>query len=478
MASYRPKSLEELNEFYDKTKSVDQAFQKGRSLLKEEDIDIETGFSVPLQTKPVIQKGSQKPATPVYSDLSEGLEDIMRTLMPDEKESQTPKQAQSITYKSEDAPIKGKELSGLMEDYVKVMTDGEYYDDEDEDDKKFSLKRRKSKKKNKYIEEASEDFAAEIEEEPDVAEPETDEDLEMLIREALPEDDEIPQAETEDAEADNDSEDAPETEEEVPTEENSDFEAPEIPNEDGFAEEESSEPSKGKRIGARIFTILLVVVFVATIVVSTLNMVLKVNEKSPAFGSKYFFTTTVDYDSMDIGKGELVVCERQDDIEDGSSVCFRQSDNTVGFGIKSETAKEKDNYGNRLLIVSGKSVSKSAVFGVIKYSVPVIGGIIQFILDNYLATLGILVLLAIVLTIIRCVAFKFVDPKFEEDEEAEQEEKKKNKKRKKKEKKNELVIDMEDFLDDTETPAQEEAEESSDESEEEDAENKLFDDIN
>ena len=406
MATYRPKSLDELNEFYDKAKSAEQAFQKGKSLLKEESINIETEFPIIDTTLSDLQfdkKLTQHDAPKSNDEVLTDVNSILGSLMPDEKDDaeDEPIKQEQIIYKSEDAPIKGKELSGLMDDYVKVMTDIDYYDEDEEfEDSKKDKKRRKTKKRTKFIEDTSDEFADDGEPpEADNDEPESAE-----ITEPQPVDDD----KAADEKATEFSISPPPYESEYP-----DIapqpKRPERKSEEVYSET-AEKKNKRKSVASTVTSVLLVLVFIATVIVGTINMTLKVNTGLTAFKSFYFFTTSQSHPAIGIKSGDFVVCKRQTNFEDGTSVAYiDRTSGTFSFGIKSETSNSRDDYGNQLYVISGTSVKQSDVIGEIKSDIPFLGKIIGGVLDNYLAVLAALVLLAVILTLIRCFAFNDKD---------------------------------------------------------------------
>lgn len=196
MAGYRPKSLDELNNLYDKALSAENEIKRKSSLLKQEvlkDSDeretvVQPAFVHTEKLKEIsadvdsfIRQFSGEDESPQKgisflntekrrpSPLSELQKNIS------EKESSPSEQREPVFEKKKpeaENSQKQQELSGLISDYARVMSGD--YDDEEDDDlssrknlfKSLRSERRKGKKGGKEIVADGEIPAAEIEEKP------------------------------------------------------------------------------------------------------------------------------------------------------------------------------------------------------------------------------------------------------------------------------------------------------------------------
>ena len=192
MAPYRPKSLDELNSIYDKAKSAEQAIEKGKSLLRDEKTDHTAEFGN-RSMMPTAREPKSEDVERNSAEISGAVDSFKRQFSSDEKrtasaysinseqhesrrevyreeirresdsafeslfafpeisknaEPQTPAEPQQRhqNYMSADAPVREGELSELMDDYIKVMTD-DYGEDDEENARSSFLRRRKNKRR-------------------------------------------------------------------------------------------------------------------------------------------------------------------------------------------------------------------------------------------------------------------------------------------------------------------------------------------
>lgn len=183
MPSYRPKSLEELNNMYDKKLAAESAMRKGSSHIKDE--------SAPLDTTPPVyepytydsSKHHSKTEEPPVTDITGAVNEFIKTFgQPEEKRaapqtihpiqtrvtskkipSAPPAHAKAATpvkkknpspaAKKQERPVlvRNDERSELMDDYKKIMMD--------EDEDKVSLKERLAIKKKSKAEKKEADKA-------------------------------------------------------------------------------------------------------------------------------------------------------------------------------------------------------------------------------------------------------------------------------------------------------------------------------
>ena len=482
MAGYRPKSLDELNNLYGKAISAENEIKKGSSLLKTEVLDEELNFTR--------EKTSETVHRPVHpKEISGDVDDFIRQFS---NEGFSPSRSASsfdaprkrpaalsdlqpkAPEKPQEKPVhrmdpqKEENLSGLMNDYAKIMNDN--YDDEEDEDETFSSRKnlfksrrnerneRKGKKKaskdiisdNVLPQETEAPIAAAKAFEP-ISEPvpvvkhepafgrktQETKEPEAFVPETHFEPS-IPAEKAEEKEEATASSLQPNLIEEtekpssplftdmpekaVPVlEKEENISEPALPsddydddsygepfertdNEDDF-EFGVIEPPK-RSAGATFAKILLSILLVLTLLSTVLTgvCVFTVNSERSLAGYM-FFSATNSYEDAGVKGNDFIICKKEASIEDGEKVIFINRDlRSFSFGVK--TAEKTDVSGNEYYTVSSAAVQKSDVLGVIVKTVPSFGKFIRAIVDNFLFILLGLVALALILTLTLCLAFR------------------------------------------------------------------------
>lgn len=498
MAGYRPKSLDELNNLYDKAISAENEIKKGSSLLRDEVLG--TSFegegkkpeSQPdakqTQAKEIsddvdafIRRFSNEAKAPAASSPSPDKPQRKRPLRPSELQSNLVQSVQPEEIQPERrvepafAPPKNvagqkeENLSGLMNDYAKIMNGD--YDDEEEDEtfssRKNPFKNRRSDRKGRK--KAAKDILSESEfsqknaaAQPEVAPEPVSEPIPVVkhenafrgsfepqVKEPSNEPNTAYEAFTPDEKeeayeptvfAADDSKVKPETEEIEPSlpeyepetdkvvfsgeKEEPDapeaFNEPEPPQESGDYDDEPYERMSGgedfefgdiqpkNRSGGVIFAkVLLSVVLVLTLLSTVLTgvLVFTVNSERSLPGGYMFFSATNSYEDAEIKSNDFVICKKESSINDEDKVIFINRE-LRSFSFGVKTGEKTDRNGNEFYTVSSESVSKTDVLGVIVKTVPSLGKTVRTIVDNFLFVLLGLVALAIAVTLILCLAFK------------------------------------------------------------------------
>ncbi len=169
MAPYRPKSLDELNQAYDKTKAQQPASrpapqaqqQPARSIADtvraRENKEALSGavddfikqFSAKEPAPSAYTQAQQMASTPAETAAEELAKETNRAfddvLSFPEIKMTPPEPPAYHRYTHEEAPIKEGDLSGLMDEYIAVMTD----QNGEEENRRSFLRRRKERKKNR-----------------------------------------------------------------------------------------------------------------------------------------------------------------------------------------------------------------------------------------------------------------------------------------------------------------------------------------
>ncbi len=390
MASYRPKSLDELNNLYGKAVSAEKAIKEGSSLLGEEVLPLpaEETKEAPAAAASAVQTKVESVSSDIDAFIRQFSSEDGR---PVPLSRLTPQPVEAEVQKPQ--PQKEEGITGLMDDYANVMT-GAYDDDEEEEaPKKNIFKQRRGKRK------ASKEITA------DTFEPQEDEHSEaanftpteqaalrtgaslfekddsfVKSQEAYSPQDEIPDG------ADDEANDVPYEREEG---EQDDFEFGEI-----------SAPTKlsgTKRAAKVILAILLVLILLAT--AATGACVLTVNSGKEV-GSYRIYTV----DSADIKSGitadDLVFCKKAE--------LYQKDENVVYYDMSGNRAVGKILIanGNGTYNINISDVQQDRIEGVAEKSIASLGKIAKLVSESFMVILVSLVAFAIIITLLLCFAFK------------------------------------------------------------------------
>lgn len=387
MASYRPKSLDELNNLYGKAVSAEKAIKEGSSLLGEEVLPLPAE-----ETKEAPAAAASAPQTKVES-VSSDIDAFIRQFS---SEDGRPVPLSRLTPQPAEAerpqPQKEEGITGLMDDYANVMT-GAYDDDEEEEEpKKNIFKQRRGKRK------ASKEITADTfepqEERAETASSHASEQAVLRTGASLFENDSAPAQPQE----------AYSLQDEIP--DGADDEANDVPYEreegeqDDFEFGEISAPAKlsgTKRAAKVILAILLVLILLAT--AATGACVLTVNSGKEV-GSYRIYTV----DSADIKSGitadDLVFCKKAE--------LYQKDENVVYYDMSGNRAVGKILIanGNGTYNINISDVQQDRIEGVAEKSVASLGKIAKFVSESFMVILVSLVAFAIIITLLLCFAFK------------------------------------------------------------------------
>lgn len=389
MASYRPKSLDELNNLYGKAVSAEKAIKEGSTLLGEEVLPL----PAPEEEKAPAAAASA-PQTKVES-VSSDIDAFIRRFSSEDGRPVplsrlTPQPAEAEAQKPQ--PQKEEGITGLMDDYANVMT-GAYDDEEEEEPKKNLFKQRRGKRK------ASKEITADTFEPREYEQAEAEnfipteqadlhtgaslfekDDSAVKSQETYPPQDEIPDG------ADDEANDVP-------------YERGEA-HPDDFEFGEISSPAKlsgTKRAAKAVLAILLVLILLAT--AATGACVLTVNSGKEV-GSYRIYTV----ESADIKSGitadDLVFCKK--------SELYQKDENVVYYDMSGNRAV------GRILIANGNGtyninisdVQQERIEGVAEKSIASLGKIAKLVSQSFMVILFSLVAFAIIITLLLCFAFK------------------------------------------------------------------------
>ncbi len=462
MAGYRPKSLDELNNLYGKAISAENEIKKSSSLLKEEVLSDIIGGEKNTQERP--PRAPERRESGFSSDIDafirqfsgeHGASSVSETLAK-KPAPQPPRPVFDGRQRSErkNESEKQENLSGLMNDYARIMS-GEEDDDDEESafsSRKPLFKNRRSDKKGKkknskdIIQDTSEPVK---EEQPAAEKPQdafTGESASNEFANAAFEKHESPAAADADGgfepsyedrlfePAENDASKEQSEAFALPVEEDAEkadeesFDEAFEPIADGsddfvFGSVEAPRSSGGVIFAKVVLSVLLAVTLLATVLTGI--GVFSVNSERALPGGILTFCATNAYEDADIQSNDFIICKKQDYINDGEKVIYINRElRSFSFGVKN--GEKTDISGNVYYKVSSEQIEKNDVLGVIVKTVPSLGKFVRIVVENYLFILLGLVTLAIVLTLILCLAFRkrrydFYDEDFEEEESEQQE---------------------------------------------------------
>ncbi len=423
MASYRPKSLNELNNLYGKSMAAQTAIKNNGSAITDSGFDKNREYSQAVSED---LQAAEKTAAQIASDeLSDALSDFIKNFgeadtaaaekpaprqpLPIAKAIKssapvTPKTDRSAehpiskvdTTKSaqEDAPkakkekpvlMRNSERSELLDDYMKIMND----EDDDMEFLKNIVKKKKKNKKDKH------QGSPLFEEEKKSDEP-TEENRESENKEL-----------SEDlVEASEINEQPAEKETEVFSSFYNDESEPEY-----SADEDEQTPSqpapvkKGKKIFLQIFLMLiLLIVLIGAVAVGLMKVVVGVDSGNAFMDKYYVFTADRTFTEAEINEGDLVITEDK---------AFAQND---VFAYTKENSDETVYAVKGLQLDSGRFMAHSdneveliyadAVKGTVIKTVPSVGAFVSILMDNFIIVISALVSFALILILVIALAFR------------------------------------------------------------------------
>ncbi|MCM1364479.1 MAG: hypothetical protein NC215_05815 [Ruminococcus sp.] len=426
---------------YDKTLSAEQAIKKGTTKLQAESGVTVTDEPVSQVQMPDIPEVpdiiTDTSATREIEDLSFAVDDFIRHFSGEPAKPAAPSQPAAPSYprtptrpqpqhtpnaqkiqKELQASVITEEgdLSGLMNDYIKIMNDE---DDEPKFPRRGSRHKKKSRKKGGIFTEESTPVSNDSEEEVINIEP----TVSAPVEEPLPEPTPVTEHQTEpQLSQDNETpdygdytparvvyeEEQPEIVDDSADDENLTAIFDKIDEEDEY-EEEKAHSSAGRIAIRTILSIVFVICFIATAAIASLTLVFNVNSGEKALGDYYFFTAAYDYEDVNVASGDLVICKSAPLI-DGNSAAYLYQDTVdspqmVSFGIKNGGIPPEDD-GTVSYLIGNRQVNRTDVLGRIYKTVPHAGEIIDIILGHYVIYIAALALLTIILFILITIVLR------------------------------------------------------------------------
>lgn len=397
MATYRPKSLNEINNYYDKTITT-------RNVIKVNETAI---TAVTEKTAPAAELTAEDeallPPVSTVGDLTEDIQKFIREFSNPVKEEKplprttqikpaavrpqavhTPEKAAEPVVKTEKKPeppaekekvefVMTAERSELFEEYMRIMSD-------EDDDTYFSKSKSKKKKKSKKYEEAP---AEDIQSEASFADISSDSTADKDLPESFS---------------------APEYESELEIPE-SPAQTELIPDEEDNYEEPPVKEKKGRVALQLVLIISLLLTLVAALGTTLLNVVFKINT-GEAFSDKYYvYTVNKDDAVLNLTKGDLVLAVEETAGENDIVAYYNSDVKAFDFAVKRAEIGEDVIFAENGASNGPINIFNSHVRGKIVKIYPSIGSIVGVISANFALVLAVLMAVALVLILILAFAF-------------------------------------------------------------------------
>ena len=401
MATYRPKSLNEINNSYDKTIT-------SRNVIKVNETAIAAAAEQAISaTEAPVEEASFEAQPSTVGDLTEDIQKFIREFSAHAKKEE-PERPAPRTMQIRPAAVKPQaprkpekpeiqvepvakpeikpepsaekpefvmtaEKSELFEEYMKIMSD-------EDDEIYFSKSKSKKKKKSKR----SEDAPAE-----DV-QPSTDFSTDSY----LSDDNDSPESFT-----------APEYKSELTIPEKSET-VEFIPDEaDEFEQEAPVKEKKGRIVLQLVLIISLLLTLVAALGTTLLNVVFKINTGEAFSGKYYVYTVNKDDAVLNLTKGDLVLAVEETAGENDIVAYYNSDMKSFDFAVKRADIGDDVIFAENGASNGPINIFNSHIRGKVQKIYPTIGTAVGLISANFALVLAILMAVALVLILILAFAF-------------------------------------------------------------------------
>ncbi len=416
MANYRPKSLNELGNLYDKSIEAQNEIKKSSSRLEDKPVQTATAFMPDEEALPM-KKTPQQIAS---DEIANKIGDFAKTFgsevtdtskkplaiatvqsKPRPKKKLESEDNSEVKAKKKAEPqkprlIRNSERTDLFENYKKVMDDEDDYNFGEPEKAKRGILR-----KNKSVEKAAE----EEKKEPEVNEIERQ--AEAAVGAVF--------------------QDVVSKKVEAPKEEKPQFKK--VSYEDYIATrveenektEEKEEEAKGEKNPLKqiILMVLLLCVLLSSIGIGCVKVFSGADSDKAVFGNHYVYTAKRNYSDLDVRKGSLVIT-RDEYPAAGDIVAYRQDSGAYAFArfetvLNVESAIAND--GAQQILIFNKDLR-----GVVTTAIPVVGIIVSAIMTYFLPIMGLMLLIVALLILLIYFVSKDDDGYYEDEQEEYEEE--------------------------------------------------------
>lgn len=420
MAGYKPKSLDELNNIFDKTMAAEKAIKKSSSLLEREEApEIPKEPEITEDTPDLQQEATPQEITDSVNDFIARLSSEAQaqpvkakpqlTFISPEPIKREPEAKKDVFSLQEDLPTETEKPSrdDLFSEYARIMSD------EDDDIPTEKRRSRKEKKRNKKKDKQKEKSPSEPSENPQDEEPyEASE-----TQQSEPSPDQAPESTSfilAEDNTNNKPEEEPSGENELVSNDN-DFDFPEDYTPDWLKQEQEEAPvveEKEKDGKHTIIKTLLSIVLVILIAVGALATIFKVgvavNTGKLVADKYYVFTAYDNYPDSSIPEGALIITEKKF-AEDGDIFAYADHNTKAfQFGKRTDSITKED--GEVLYIMekgSGRTlVSRDDTKGVVYRCYEGRGRLVSLLTDYYIVIMAIALVFSLVIILLFLLAFK------------------------------------------------------------------------
>ena len=456
MANYRPKSLDELNNLYDKSLNAQHEIAKKATVLEEKTQPKVTAFA-PENTQPEVKTREQAANDQISGYVNDFIKSFGTPVKPDRtaaatvtasmktvpigkpaapvKENEAVKAAAEAHTEDKPRLIRNSERNSLFENYKKVMDDEDDYDfsephkDKRKPKKLFEKKAVKSEEENKQ-EASKEEKKAEAEKTEEVK------PAEAPAKETAPVKPDVKEekpAKLEESEVEAKQE--PEATEEKPEKKKRSKakkeKSPKEKKEKAPKEKKVKAPKESKATVSRAVVMFLIFcVLISATAVGAVKAFSGVNSDELVMGKYRVYTADRDYSRLGIYDGDLVIVEHKG-IDYNDIFAYQTSNNEYGFArlttVLNDESVIADDGDLRCLVFN------NTVRGVLYKTIPGVGVLAAFIMSDFIIVLGALLLVAFILMLVAVFGCK-PKAKKEKPEKVKKEKKAKKEKKEKPEK--------------------------------------------
>lgn len=435
MANYRPKSLDELNNLYGKSRNAQQEIVKKATVLEERSQPKEEQASA-KEGLPEVKDREQAASEQISGYVNDFIKSFGTPAKPDRtaaatvtasmktvpvgKPAEPQKESEAVRAAAEahtdDKPrlIRNSERNSLFENYKKVMDDEDDYDFSEPDKDKRKPKKLFEKKAAKPADEAK-SAEAEKDAEPAASKAEdgkAEETVEAPAAVKPPEEKKPVAVEVSEAEEED-------TEEEPAKEK-----APKAKKAKKAKKQKAPKQSKGT-VSRAVVMLLIFCVLVCATAVGGIKAFSGINSDRLIMDKYRIYTADKDYSGIGVDKGSLVIVEHKG-IDYHDVFAYKMNDTEFGFARLTSVLNDES-----VLADDGKLrclVFNDSVRGVVYKTIPAVGAVAAFIMSDFLIALCALLALAVILMLIAAFGCK---PKEKKEKKEKPEKAKKEKKSRK-----------------------------------------------
>ncbi len=448
MANYRPKSLDELNSFYDKTLSSQNEIEANASAIRNEALADEPSISAQVIDDFFAEQTGEP--TGVCADLTEDINNFIanfgkpataedeiairrRPVVPIRiRNAPTPPKPVKFSSEVDEAPSKTNEAAAspaaetqpvaeapspqevkpektefvitaekneLFEEYMRIMSDED--DDADYSKSKASRKRKKSKKSADI--DAPGEISADI---PLLAEKPSEAEAADTISSILSDD----ESDSFVSFTDNtESKPIQQTKEEASSPSSKEYSDYGLTNEEDDSSEAEETKSRKNPFLQLILFLVLFLTLLSAFAVTAVQTTLKVNSGEPFADKYYIYTADFTDEITNINDGDLIVVEKNATTDDNEVFAYNTPDG-IAFAVQTFSAEPERTSGKNGT-EDKITVMNTAIVGKVKTYYPSLGKIATVITENFMTIIVSLLVFAVFIILLLIFAFRHTPAK-------------------------------------------------------------------